>query len=933
MKLRLAARTAVCLLIFALTIASSANAQNASEKLKEIALGADAFSLATPIPAWVEPAAIPASPRSDPLVIRLADTQWLVAANPVVHIHRAFTVNDSASLSKAGQLPISFVPEYQQLHIHAIRVHRGGEVQDRTSSANIRFLQRETALEYGIYSGVVTTSVLVSDLRVGDTLEYQYSVYGSNPVFGGKFFDGAGWDQSLPTLLRRVVLNVPVDRQVNWRMIGDRPATSVVPQETSENGMRKLRFEEAALPAVTVEPFTPADFTTHRWLQFSEFSDWNQVSAWADNLFKVEGALDPGLQEIVRQLRAKPTAEERVSAALEVVQSQIRYFSVSLGESSHRPTAPNVVFQRRYGDCKDKSLLLMTLLGELGIESKPVLVKLGRHKGLDKLLPSPNMFDHAIVQVRLDGNTYYLDPTRMGQHGRLDRMGQTHEAAQVLVVGPETRELTMIASPNALELSRNDRTEIATLPTLGGDARLEVTESFRGVSAEGFRVFYEHWPRERLLKSFADAFEARYPGTTLVAEPRIDDDRNENIMTVAVSYNVPKLALEKEGNWLVRFRPANLAGTLVASPSSTRTAPLRLPRFPYAAKYTFQVTFPEDVSAIADPRSEKVEGKYFNYVVTSAFRGNVSKTDVEIETLSDEVAVQDLAKFGEDMRAVDNVTRPFVFVSKEAIKSANAEVKDFAGRLRDRIHQAIEQTGATIKSGKLTGKDLADAYCDRGINHSLLGNRDEAWRDITESVNLAPNKELGCRAQVYLNIGDFDQSVADYSKAIRLGATDPRTFYLRGIANYLAGNLEDAAADFARGVDTADKEQQVYSDLWLAWTSRRLGRAVPDATAKRGAAEPRGGWPRPALAMLTGVLSPEEVLQLVDRKSGDDREMTLAEGYFYIAEHYLAAGDKPRARDFFEKTRQLEVILYLEHVAAGAELQRLKQGMEQSTRN
>src|SRR5215831_5877482 len=119
MKLRLAAR-AVFLVIFAFTLAASANAQNAPEKLKEVELGANAFSLATPIPAWVEPVALPPSTRNDPAVIRLADAQWLVGANPVVHVHRAVTVNDSASLSSAGQLPISFVPEYQQLQIHAI---------------------------------------------------------------------------------------------------------------------------------------------------------------------------------------------------------------------------------------------------------------------------------------------------------------------------------------------------------------------------------------------------------------------------------------------------------------------------------------------------------------------------------------------------------------------------------------------------------------------------------------------------------------------------------------------------------------------------------------------------------------------------------------------------------------------------------------------
>ena len=54
--------------------------------------------------------------------------------------------------------------------------------------------------------------------------------------------------------------------------------------------------------------------------------------------------------------------------------------------------------------------------------------------------------------------------------------------------------------------------------------------------------------------------------------------------------------------------------------------------------------------------------------------------------------------------------------------------------------------------------------------------------------------------------------------------------------------------------------------------------------------------------------------------------MALAEGYFYVGEHYMTLGDKTRAREYFEKTRQLDVFIYTEHAAAGFELQRLEEG-------
>ena len=136
------------------------------------------------------------------------------------------------------------------------------------------------------------------------------------------------------------------------------------------------------------------------------------------------------------------------------MQAEIRYFSVSLGESSHRPAAPSLVLRRRYGDCKDKSLLLIALLRALGIESHPVLLAVGQPRGLDMALPSPQLFNHVIVQVRLGGQVHYLDPTRLGQHGPLGRMGQVHAHAQALPIAPGVRRLVTIAEPDAPEAAQ-----------------------------------------------------------------------------------------------------------------------------------------------------------------------------------------------------------------------------------------------------------------------------------------------------------------------------------------------------------------------------------------------------------------------------------------------------------------------------------------------
>jgi lipoprotein NlpI/transglutaminase-like putative cysteine protease len=937
---RAAARMATVLLLCAsampgaaqaqTTNAPSTNAPQAAQiPFKEVQVAATSFFQGDPVPPWVEPVAMPDGNKSAPLVLRLVDTQFLVNETPVLYFRRALTVNDAASLTAAGQISIGFVPEYQRLHLHAIHVLRDSEVLDRTQSSTIRFLQRETGLEHGLYSGEVTASILVNDLRVGDTLDLYYSVEGQNPVFGGKFASLTGWDQRAPTALRRVVLNYPASREISWRPIGNWQSRPVVPVESTSDGMRKLRFQQAAVTEAPFETSMPADHVAFRALQFSEYRSWDDVVTWANGLFPFDGVHDEELRKVVARLRAMPTNDEKASAALEFVQSQVRYFSVSLGESSHRPATPDAVIKRRYGDCKDKSFLLISLLREAGIESSPVLVKLGHRKVLEGMLPSPQLFDHVIVKAVVDGNNYYLDPTRLAQYGHLNRMGQVHEGAQVLVVAPDVHDYATITTPNVGELLRNELTETAVLPKFDGNASFKVHQVWSGAAAENARLLFERLPKPKLTKLFGDALETRYPGALMTSEPQVADDRINNVVSVTAAYDVPKLATEKDGNWIVRFSATNLAGTLVTPSSAVRSAPLGVPRFPFEGKYSIEVKFPEEVSSVLDPSVTTLENKYFAYTVTEAFRGNVAKTTIDLKTLSSEVPAADLQKYAQDLQTLNN-TRSAIFVPKGAIKSADPAngSQDFVQLLRDRLQESIKKVTETIDSGKITGKDLAEAHCLRGNGYTDLGQFDEALKDANQAIKLAPNhgKLFLCRAVVYLDKGDFRKAVADYSTAIVLGETDPRNFYLRGIANYYAGKLEDAASDETRAAEANDNVARLYSELWLSWISQRLGQPIPPAIVKQAVADPRGEWPLPALAMITGHLSPEEMLKLIDAKSGDERRMALAEGYFYLGQHYLTLGDKAKAREYFEKTRQLEVIIYTEHVAAAFELQRLTRG-------
>jgi lipoprotein NlpI len=905
-----------------------ASAQQSTDNgLKEVQLGKTAFTLADPPPAWVDQLPIPEATTRLPIAIRLADTQYFLGEVPAAYIRRATLVNDAAALTAAGRFSIPFAPEYEHIQLHAIRIHRGQEQFDRTSTSNIRFLQREQDLERGVYSGRVTASILIDDVRVGDTVEIAYTSSGQNPVFGGKAFGASPWDQGLPTLHRRVVLNYPVGRPIAWRVVGDRPAPPLIPTDTIRDGARRITFDQQPLPGLATEAMTAPEFFGSRFVQFSEFANWSDVAGWANNLFEAAVPRAGEFQDIVKRIGALPSAQARVMAALEFAQSQIRYFSVSLGESSHRPTPPDEVLRRRYGDCKDKSLLLVTLLRELGIETRLVLLQMGRHAGLDKTLPSPQFFDHVIVQAIVDGKPYFLDPTRLGQHGQLDRIGPAHEGIQVLVVARDTNSVSLI-SAETNDVAGDEVTERATLARFGEEGQLEVRRLWRGLGAEQQRIRFERVTREQVTKFIGDAMERRYPGATLAREPAVHDDIARNEFSIVAHYKIPKLATEVEGNWVVAFSPDNLLNMVISAPSANRVTPLRIPGFPFHGKYSFEIIFPEQVSASIDPRAQTVTNKYFNTTVTEYFRGNVARKTIDLKTLQASVEAADYPGYAEDLRSANKAIGGTFFVNKALLNStADAAKQDLTQRLKEQRLEVIKKTTETIGSGKLTGTDLANAYCIRGIAQADIDRNEEALQDTNNAVRLAPNVVvlLSCRADVYFRTGQFEKSVSDYSNAIALGAASIGVvFRARGVSKVYAGRIQEANEDFAKASDLSDKETRLYSDIWLVATCGRLGKPIPEDIVKRAAAEAHGDWPRAGLAMLIGTISPDDMLKSLEKKEGDERQMALAEAYFYLGQHYLITGDAKKARAFFEKTRDLGVISYIEHTSAEFELERLK---------
>jgi len=909
----------------------------AETPLKEISVAASAFVRGAPLPAWADvlpiPPAAPASAAARrALVVRLEDTHLLVADQPVQLVNVAQQVNDASALGQIGQIAMQFIPQYQRLTLHKVEILRGTESIDHTATAQVRFLQREAGLEQGIYSGVITASLLLPDVRVGDTLHLQYSITGANPIFGGRYVQATAWQRPLPVQLRRVTLNMPASRSIHWKWVADGEPSTLAPVVSNANGMRRLRFEEHDLAPVELEPLIPRSAYPLRWLQFSEFDDWAEVARWADALFPADAPLPDELVPVITRLLRLPSRSEQASQALQWVQSEIRYYSVSLGESSHRPHSPAEVLRNRYGDCKDKSFLLMRMLQSLGIPARAVLASLGSPQGPGKQLATPIAFDHVVVQARIDDRDVYLDPTRLGQRGPVERMGQGQEEASVLVVdGRDTSALTTVRSPNRREIFRNELSEKFKLDAFGEEGELATEQRWVGLGAEAMRLTMARVDNARLARGLLVGIERRYPGATVIGAPELSDEVDLNRVTVRARFKIPKLATPTpaaDGGWLMRFVPANLTqGALAIPPSPTRNFALVMPAFPGNLAYSAEMQWPASVTAAVDPQTQRFGTPQFSAEVTRSFRGNVSRVSLNFEALASSTPPKQVPALLDEYKKLERGVGGVMGVSATQVKSGGflgIGRKTLQDTLHARAQTTVERSGKAIAGGQLAGDDLAQALCLRAQAQTELGELDAALKDAEAAAQAAPSLASAwfCHGQVSWARGEFAVAETDFGKALALGMPAADAYYRRGQARYFLAKFEAAADDLAKATaDRSDANAKVFPQLWQVLALQRAGRTLPAELL--ASADLQAAWPRPALALLAGRAQPDQVIEQVMRKEGDDRELALAEAWFYVGEYWLLQAQPEKAKDAFEKARARGITHYIEHIAAGLELRRL----------
>ena len=303
------------------------------------------------------------------------------------------------------------------------------------------------------------------------------------------------------------------------------------------------RYERSRPPSMQIGPAI--------WM--TTFESWEKVSSWYYQLVSKSSELGDELKTLsADRVKGAGDKMEIARRLFGMVAKEVRYTGLEFGVSAIKPYDCNLVWGRKFGDCKDKSTLLVSLLRSQGIDAWVGLVNTEDAGVVHRKAPGSRHFDHAIVVVDVDfgegEKLVFCDPTI--RYGDLGVISPSVADRPVLLVKEKGGRL--VRSPKSSAGSYDYRFDLE----MDQDGRLSgwVTWTTTGYYATGTVSRYEGMDRESAVRRMKDLVGRFFENATVidVKIPEVDQTSSKKFeikafMTTPV--NVP----DDQGRFTMSF--------------------------------------------------------------------------------------------------------------------------------------------------------------------------------------------------------------------------------------------------------------------------------------------------------------------------------------------------------------------------------------------
>lgn len=327
--------------------------------------------------------------------------------------HQVVKILNERGIQKYGDIAIPYQPNTQNIGVNIARTIGVDGSEHIPPDEAFNDVTPPGLLSYNLYSDMMWRVISMVGLSPGVCIEYQVTLEDKlEQVTGNKTWITGGYNfQSSEVTLGTVfALRLPQDYPIQWKTDN----FAIEPEVTYDaNGIVSYIWRKGEVPALKLEERMPHINDIAMRLRYSSIASWHDVYKWYKDLAKGRYVPDEHIQHAVEQLIENLKSDNDIIRDIyHFVSKRIRYVGIELGQSAYQPSAATEVLQKQYGDCKDKTTLLISMLDLVGIKAYPVMVSTAPYERVNRTLPSLSQFNHMIAAIPMDKKKYiWMDPT------------------------------------------------------------------------------------------------------------------------------------------------------------------------------------------------------------------------------------------------------------------------------------------------------------------------------------------------------------------------------------------------------------------------------------------------------------------------------------------------------------------------------------------
>ncbi len=761
-----------------------------------------------PAPDWVIPATPPEkiAAADDKLQAIISDNQIRIQDGMVWNYGEiAQRVTSADALNKMGSIVLKWWPDHGDLIIHSVDIIRDGQrinvLEHDGQGQKFTVLRREANLENLMLDGLLTATLAVEGLRVGDILDMRYTTTSKDATLKGNVAVSAGLIVEPVRVGFGRVRAMWQDRDaINWKLY----LTGATPTESRNGAWHELNLTLPISKQPDQAAGAPGRYAKPHAIEFSSFTDWTTVAKImaplyvTDGLIKSGGSLD---QEVQRIAQTSKDPRERAVLALQLVQDKVRYFLKAMDGGNYVPQTPEQTWANRYGDCKAKSLLLLAVLHQLGINAEPIFANLYNGDLIPDRLPSISAFNHVLVLAHLEHQDLYLDGTGLGAMPEdLDDVPPLH-----WVLPANSNKLGLMKVPTRYAARPNVEFD-ATIDMRGGinfAAPAKAVFTFHGQIAGMMNTNLaklDKEGREKLLLGMVRVMPLF--GATTVPQFEFDESKAAATITISGIFHQNWTRADERYN----FDPVGFA--VAPPPDRSRSIWKDIPVFiPPSLSMGGTMTFllPDqgrDISLDGDQeRQIEIPGNRL-YQYKAALADGILKVKFDQKQAGGEISAAEIP----DLR------KKIAEISRHSLKvRTGTDYPLWWTHVEQSKRDHLYDDALKIYSEAINAKpDEAMGYLARAGFLVTIFERKQAIADLDKALTFQADKQIYLeRAELYRELGQYDKAKSDMQAALDLDPVDTTAITSLSRLEALTGHADAALSRMDAAIDNGGKQESI----------------------------------------------------------------------------------------------------------------------------